>query len=89
MAAKFRIRISFKADPVTDSGQLTKCLLSLLFKCVDLPLSSDFTVPLIDNRRSDLNGLCHKMNIFLKPAQRPYSGDFGTENASRKPPVIL
>jgi hypothetical protein len=37
---------------------------------VDLPLLSDFTVPLIDNRRADLNGLCHKMNIFFKPASK-------------------
>jgi hypothetical protein len=25
----------------------------------------------------------------IKPLQRPYSGDFDTENAYRKPPVIL
>ncbi len=33
---------------------------------VDLPLLSDFTVPLIDNRRADWSEMCHKMNIFLK-----------------------
>ncbi len=28
-------------------------------------------------------------NLSSKPLQRPYSGNFDTENAYRKPPVIL